>query len=190
MILAKKAYWSGWRLVGLSLFFISTTSLLGWYQGNTIGFFDIYRPLEGIFGKSSTFIFLLILFFVSLYLTLRIAYWRVFTKIQEITPSFSDITGAIIPPEPKESKETPRKPEKVSAAMQRKLDKIQEKIDKNKGIQPRKPASQPSKIKKIFAKKDRSNALEEKKIPVYDTKGNLVSKKKKNENTSSILPDF
>ncbi len=74
--------------------------------------------------------------------------------------------------------------------MQRKLDKIQEKIDKNKGIQPRKPASQPSKIKKIFAKKDRSNALEEKKIPVYDTKGNLVSKKKKNENTSSILPDF
>ncbi len=204
MIIAKKAYWSGWRFVGLILFFLSTTSLLGWYSEQTIGYFDIYFSLEKFIGKSSAFIFLLGIFFISIYLILRIAYWRALGKIKDITPSLKDIGGAIIPPEPKQlqiPKKAPKKTEnseaKITSAMQRKLDKIQEQIDKTS----QKPQEKTSKIPKIFAKKGDSESnsqeqkLQEKKIPVFDAMGNMLTKKKEikeetKENTGSTLPDF
>ncbi|MBS9783783.1 DNA translocase FtsK [Candidatus Gracilibacteria bacterium] len=199
MIIAKKAYWSGWRFVGLILFFLSATSLLGWYSGEKIGLFNIYSELEKFIGKSSAFIFLFGLFFISIYLILRIAYWRALGKIKDITPSLKDIGGAIIPPEPKQlqiPKKAPKKEEKgetITSAMQRKLDKIQEQIDKT--ALAKAPQEKTSKIPKLFTKKEKSSELPEKKIPVFDMMGNILTKKKEvkeetKENTGSTLPDF
>jgi hypothetical protein len=50
MILFKRASWSISRLVGIVLFFIATTSILGWYAHATIGYFDIYNLMEQLLG--------------------------------------------------------------------------------------------------------------------------------------------
>lgn len=42
MILVKKASWSVSRLVGILLYFVATSSIIGWYKQSTVGYFDIY----------------------------------------------------------------------------------------------------------------------------------------------------
>lgn len=97
MILVKRASWSVSRLVGIVLFFLSTTSILGWYSQHTIGYLDIYSLLDRLMGASSALIALIVLWFVALYLTLRISYRAILSKVRESVPSMSRMRDAIIP---------------------------------------------------------------------------------------------
>lgn len=97
MILVKRASWSASRLVGLILFWLSTTSLIGWYTRSTVGYLDIYHLLERLLGASSALIALIVLWFVALYLTLRISYRAILSKVRESVPSIRNMRDAIIP---------------------------------------------------------------------------------------------
>ncbi len=97
MILVKRASWSISRLIGIILFFIATTSILGWYTHITIGYFDIYKMMEYLMGASSALIAMIVLWFVALYLTLRISYRTLLSKVRESVPSLTRMRDAIIP---------------------------------------------------------------------------------------------
>ncbi len=94
MILIKKAEWTLWRCVGLVLYWIALTSLMGWYYKSPVGFFDVFHSLETMLGGSSTIIFLIVLLLTSLYLTLRISYREIFSKVRQSVPSMSAIRSA------------------------------------------------------------------------------------------------
>jgi DNA segregation ATPase FtsK/SpoIIIE-like protein len=97
MILVKRASWSASRLVGLVLFWLSTTSLIGWYMRSTVGYLDIYHLLERLLGASSALIALIVLWFVALYLTLRISYRAILSKVRESVPSIRNMRDMVIP---------------------------------------------------------------------------------------------
>ena len=108
MILVKRASWSVSRLVGIILFWVASTSLLGWYADyrsgnlggnihNTIGIFDIFGLLKILFGSAPTFIALIVLWFVALYLTLRISYRAILSKVRESVPSIRNMRDMVIP---------------------------------------------------------------------------------------------
>ncbi len=97
MILVKRASWSVWRLVGIILYYFALTSLVGWYKKENIGYFDIYSYLDQLMGPSSAFLAILVLFFTSIYLTLRISYRTIFSKVRESVPSFASVRDAVIP---------------------------------------------------------------------------------------------
>lgn len=99
MIIVKKASWSIWRLIGIVLFYIATTSLIGWYTKVGVGYFDIYTLLERFLGSSSAFLSLIVLFFASIYLTLRISYRNILSRVRESVPSFSSVREAVLPSE-------------------------------------------------------------------------------------------
>lgn len=87
MILVKKASWSASRFFGILLFYIATTSLVGWYTKSTVGFFDVYSLFAMWIGPSSSFLALVVLFFTSLYLVLRISYREVLSQVRRSIPS-------------------------------------------------------------------------------------------------------
>ena len=97
MILFKRASWSISRLVGIILFFIATTSIVGWYARTTIGYFDIYSMMEHLMGASSSLIAMIVLWFVAIYLTLRISYRTLLSKVRGSVPSLTRMRDAIIP---------------------------------------------------------------------------------------------
>ena len=108
MILVKRASWSVSRFVGIVLFFVASTSLLGWYADyrsgnlstnmhNTIGIFDIFGLLKILLGSAPTFIALIVLWFVALYLTLRISYRAILSKVRESVPSIRNMRDMVIP---------------------------------------------------------------------------------------------
>ena len=76
MILFKRASWSISRLVGIILFFIATTSIV---------------------GSSSSLIAMIVLWFVAIYLTLRISYRTLLSKVRGSVPSLTRMRDAIIP---------------------------------------------------------------------------------------------
>ncbi len=125
MILTKKATWSVWRCVWIILFYFATTSLIGWYQKTTIGYFDIYTPLTKFAWPSSAFLALIFLFFGSIYLTLRISYRNLLSKVRESVPSISRIKEAAFWDE---DDEIPIKKWKLDDVYKRKAQELEEKL--------------------------------------------------------------
>jgi hypothetical protein len=97
MIVVKQASWSVSRAIGILLFYVSLTSLVGWYTKATVGYFDVYSQLDRLLGASSAWLTLLVGLFASLYLTLRISYRALISKVRERVPSFSSVRDAVLP---------------------------------------------------------------------------------------------
>ena len=108
MILIKRASWSASRLVGIVLFWIASTSLIGWYADyrlgilnsglhNIIGVLDIFGLLKVFLGSAPAFIALIVLWFVALYLSLRISYRAILSRVRESVPSLRNMRDVLIP---------------------------------------------------------------------------------------------
>lgn len=130
MILVKKANWSIARFVGILLFYISLTSLIGWYVPMYESFFNIWWVLERFLGRSSAFLFVLVLFFSAIYLTLRISYRTIFSKVRESVPSMSRVREAILPTDDfeDEDEEIPARKTRVDDTYKRKAEELERKI--------------------------------------------------------------
>lgn len=84
LLLIKKTDWNPIKLAGILVFYISLTSLFGWYSP-TSAFFDIFTPTEKVLGNAVALIFFLVLFFVSLYTVFGISYKKIFQNTFEVT---------------------------------------------------------------------------------------------------------
>ena len=78
-------------------YFIATTSLIGLYRADTLGWFDLHEHMVTFLGKSAAVLTLLVLFLTSLYMTLRISYRSILSKVRESVPSLSSVREAVLP---------------------------------------------------------------------------------------------
>jgi len=108
MILVKKASWSATRFTGLLVYFIALTSLIGLSQDGAIGFFDLHENMVTFLGKSAAILTLIVLFFASLYMTLRISYRTILSKVRDRVPSLSTMREVVLPSSEEED-EVPKK---------------------------------------------------------------------------------
>lgn len=143
MILIKRASWSVSRLVGIVLFWVASTSLLGWYADyrlgslntglhHTVGVLDIFGLLKVFLGSAPAFIALIVLWFVALYLSLRISYRAILSRVRESVPSLRNMRDAIIPSDDEDIMPTKRgrvddEYKKKAEELERKLTAIQNK---------------------------------------------------------------
>jgi hypothetical protein len=132
MILVKKASWSISRFAGILLFYIAVSSLIGWYTAVYAGdvytsFFNTWSLLERFLGRSSGFLFLIVLFFASLYLTLRISYRTILSRMRDSVPSVSRLREAILPTDDDED-ETPVRKSKTDDVYKKKAEELERKI--------------------------------------------------------------
>jgi hypothetical protein len=148
MILVKKASWSISRFAGILLFYIAMTSLIGWYTAVYAGdvyasFFNVWSLLERFLGRSSGFLFLIVLFFASLYLTLRISYRTILSRVRDSVPSMSRMREAILPTDDDED-EVPVKRSKTDDLYKKKAEELERKIaELHKGKKVETPVHEP-----------------------------------------------
>lgn len=177
MILVKKASWSASRAVGILLFYIATSSLIGWYTKKVTWYLDIYKPLEEYLGKSSAFLAILVTWFASVYLTLRISYRTLLSKVRESVPSFRDVRESVLPTREDEyGDEVPQKKPRSDDVYKRKAEELERKLEniqKSREKSPDKPA--------VNGKTIIGNALASltKKIPLETNDGKIIEQKPK-----------
>jgi DNA segregation ATPase FtsK/SpoIIIE, S-DNA-T family len=186
MILVKKASWSAWRAIGILLFYIATTSLVGWYTKATQWYFDIYGPLAWLLGKSSAFLVLLATFFSALYLTLRISYRNILSKVRESVPSFSSVREAVLPSRDEYDDEPPQKKAKTDDAYRRKAEELERKLE---NIQKAKQPDKKEKTGKSILW-DVLSAVTTKKIPLETPEGKIIESKHKSQSVDFGTWDF
>ncbi len=178
MILIKKASWSGSRAVGILLFYIATSSLIGWYTKKETGYLDIYKPLEAYLGKSSAFLAIIATWFASLYLTLRISYRTILSKVRESVPSFREVRESVLPSREDDYEEDgpPKKKLKWDDAYKRKAEELEKKLE-NIQKSREKTQEKPS----VNWKSILGNALSSltKKIPLETSDGKIIEQKPK-----------
>lgn len=173
MILTKKTSWSRWRFFGILLYFIGATSLVGWHKKETVGIFDFYESFSDFLGPSSAFLVFVATFFWSLYLTLRISYRTLLSKMRESVPSLASMREAIIPSEEDDEEISPKKAKldnehkKKAEELERKLAELQ----KQKSVPEKKIEKKPSMLSGMMS------TLATKKIPLETIDGQKIEQK-------------
>ena len=87
----KNLHFTSYRAFGLLFFYISVTTLVGWYSQDYTAIFNLYPQLESILGRNPLGLSFLVLFFVSLYILFRFSVVQSALWATAILPSVSDI---------------------------------------------------------------------------------------------------
>ena len=172
MILVKKASWSATRFTGLLIYFIALTSLIGLSQDGAIGFFDLHENMVTFLGKSAAILTLIVLFFASLYMTLRISYRTLLSKVRDRVPSLSTMREAVLP-STEEEDETPKKV-KWDNPYKKKAEELEKKLAELHKAKEKKEEKPPLSGKTIL-----SNAFSglTKKVPLETIDGKVIESK-------------
>ncbi len=167
------------RFVGVLLFYISVTSLIGWYVPIYDSFFNIWWVLEKFLGRSSAFLFVIVLFFASLYLTLRISYRTILSKVRESVPSISRVREAVLPADDYED-EAPVRKTKADDAYKRKAEELERKIAELQKSKKEEPSvtHEPkwAKMLKNLFSSEKSDTIT-KKVPLETPEGKVIESK-------------
>jgi len=92
LIIINKLSWNMVRFIGLLMFWISVVSLENiFFHPYNAGLFDFGEFFISFLGKTPALVFLIGGFLVSLYLTLRISYRKIFGTIHQNLPSMPSI---------------------------------------------------------------------------------------------------
>lgn len=121
------------RFAGILVYYVSVASLIGWYHAIYAGdryesFFNLWTLLERLLGISSAFLFLVVLFFASLYLTLRISYRTIFSKVRDSVPSLARVREVVLPVDDYEEDDAPVRKSKVDDVYKKKAEELERKI--------------------------------------------------------------
>lgn len=125
-------------------------------------------------GQSSAFLFLLVLFFASIYMTLRISYRDIFSRVRESVPSLSSVREAVLP-SGDDTDDEPKKA-KIDSTYKKKAEELEKKIaelQKSKKWEDT-PKHEPKGISMI---KNAVHALSEKKIAIETSDGKTIESK-------------
>ncbi len=180
------------RLIGIILFYISITSLIGWYIHGYRWFFNIWWILETFLGRSSAFLFLLVLFFAALYLTLRISYRTILSKVRDSVPSFSRVREAVLIADSYEEESSDKK-SKTEDIYKKKAEELERKIAElhksQKGdIQIHEP-KWAAILKNLFSWNTKSDTIT-KKVPLETPQGTIIESKNTQKNVDFGTWDF
>lgn len=105
-IFAKEGFWfNNSRFFGMILYFLSLNTIFGSIDKSYESFFNFQKSFAGFFWENAAFVFMLMIFFFSLFLMFRISYKKIIKKVMSFTPDLHTIKENISLPKSKEEKE-------------------------------------------------------------------------------------
>lgn len=87
----KNLHFNSYRAFGLLFFYVSITTLIGWYDPTYTAIFNLYPQLENVLGRMPLMFCFLIVFFVSLYILFRYSVLSTALGATQYIPSISDL---------------------------------------------------------------------------------------------------
>ncbi len=203
MLVLKRTSWNSLKLFWLLGFFISVTSLIGWYQDSRFVniFFNIYPDIESMTGPAVAIIFFLVIFFVSLYLIFQLSYRKILQTVGSHAKNTISQMRTVSQEDSTEDTKPIKKTINKAKAIEEELQNIrQEKEEKEKNHEEFVPPGKKF-LKEIFSKnsEEEKEISEEKiplqperkpafmkadkKIPLQDASGNILTKEKEESKT-------
>lgn len=149
---------------------MSFTSLIGWYKKETVGIFDFYQSFADFFGPSSAWIVFFSILLISVYLTLRISYRAILSKVRESVPSISSVKEVILPSDTMDEEDISPRKARLDNEHRKKAEELERKLAELK-----KQKSQPEKKPGLLS--GMINTLTTKKIPLETIDGQRIEQK-------------
>ncbi len=87
----KNLHFTSYRAFGLLFFYISVTTLIGWYLQDYTALLNLYPQLESVLGRNPLGLSFIVLFFVSLYILFRFSVVQSALWATAVLPSLGDI---------------------------------------------------------------------------------------------------
>ncbi len=87
----KTLHFTLYRATGLLFFYVSLTTLIGWYDGEYRAVFNVYAPLENVLGRTPLLFCFLVLFFASLFILFRFSVVHHALGVTKVFPSLADL---------------------------------------------------------------------------------------------------
>ncbi|MCD5375407.1 DNA translocase FtsK [Candidatus Gracilibacteria bacterium] len=87
----KDLHFNSYRAFGLLFFYVSATTLVGWYDTNYIALFNLYPELENVLGRMPLLFSALILLSASLYILFRYSVLSTALGATALMPSFAEL---------------------------------------------------------------------------------------------------
>lgn len=133
----KTLHFNTYRATWLLFFYISTTTLIGWYDKEYVAFFNVYLSLENILGRTPLFFCFLVLFFASLYILFRFSVVHTALWATKALPSFADLKETYgaekqiskLKREAKQVESKAHKIEKEERSMKRESEDLEKKLE-------------------------------------------------------------
>lgn len=149
------------------------------YRHDIIGFFDLHEQAVRFFGNSASILGFLTIFFASLWMTLRISYRTLLSKVRESVPTLTRIRDSILPSDSYEEDEAPTKKTRFDDTYKKKAEELERKLA---NIQKAKTPTKEEKIG-ISGKSILSNAFSglTKKVPLETVDGRVIESKVKSQ---------
>lgn len=88
----KNLYFNTYRAFGLLFFYVSTTTLIGWYITDYEAIFNLYPSLENVLGRMPLLFCNIILLSLSLYILFRFSVLHASIHATKSLPKITDIT--------------------------------------------------------------------------------------------------
>ena len=158
------------------------------YKRDVIGFFDLHEQAVRFFWGSATILGFMTIFIASMWMTLRISYRTLLSRVRESVPTLSRIRESILPSDIYEDDVTPIKKVKLDDTYRKKSEELERKLA---NIQKAKTPIKDDKIG-ISGKSILSNALSglTKKVPLETPDGKIIESKSKTQSVDFGAWDF
>ena len=158
------------------------------YKRDVIGFFDLHEQAVRFFWGSATILGFMTIFIASMWMTLRISYRTLLSRVRESVPTLSRIRESILPSDIYEDDVTPIKKVKLDDTYRKKSEELERKLA---NIQKAKTPIKDEKIG-ISGKSILSNALSglTKKVPLETPDGKIIESKSKTQSVDFGAWDF
>lgn len=95
--MSGKVRFNIYRLSGLMIFFVSISTIVGYFKPSYFSFFNIYPSSEDIFGPLTTLLFFVLLLLGSLVVLFKFSYANLVKNTLSSLPSMDEIKERIIP---------------------------------------------------------------------------------------------
>lgn len=178
----KNLQFNSYRAFGLLFYYISLTTLVGWFRPDYIAAFNLYPTLENILGRNPALFSFLILFFLSLYILFRFSVVHAAANVAKSAPNLSDLRDSFV----NEKQAVKLKKEKYAIAREgKKVLKEEKKVEKE-SHELEKMLDELKREKEMLAKMKQPKKLQESQKVTIEKKsgfGNLFAGKEEAKKT-------
>ena len=87
--MSGKVRFNSYRLIGLLIYFVSITTIIGYFVPTYFSFFNLYPNSEDIFGPMTTLLFFVLLLLLSLVILFKFSYSKLLKGGLAAIPSFA-----------------------------------------------------------------------------------------------------
>ncbi len=129
-VFVKEWFWfNNSRMLWLLLYFVSTNTLIWYFQNDYFSFFNFHISFSKFFWSNASLVFMIMMLLFSLFLMFRISYKQIFKKVIWLTPDLETIKENISLPKSNNNNDEDEPKSKKAKKELEKIEKMKQDLE-------------------------------------------------------------